>query len=63
MQTKFDVGEKVYIAGEILSVTSSNLGTYYKIQICEEKHTHEIVLKEDDEDLIKLPSSSAVFET
>lgn len=56
MQTKFDVGEKVYVAGEILSVTSSNLGTYYKICICEEKSTHAIELKEDDEDLIKIPS-------
>ena len=54
MQTKFDIGEKVYVAGEIVSINSSNLGTYYKIRICEEKHTNEITLKEDDEDLIKI---------
>lgn len=56
MQTKFDVGEKVYITGEIIEIDASKKGTYYSIRIDTEKAYHDIVLKEDDEDLVKLPS-------
>lgn len=54
MQTKFDIGEKVYVAGEIIEIETSKKGTYYNIRIDTEKTYHDIILKEDDEDLVKI---------
>lgn len=55
MQTKFDIGEKVYITGEIIGIEVKGKGTYYDIIVDTEKNSHDIVLKEDDEDLVKIP--------
>ena len=55
MQTKFEIGEKVYITGEIIGIEVKGKGTYYDIIVDTEKNSHDIVLKEDDEDLVKIP--------
>lgn len=55
MQTKFDVGEKVYVAGEVIGIEVKERGTYYNIRISTERSDHDIALKEDDEDLVKIP--------
>lgn len=55
MQTKFDIGEKVYITGEIIGIEVNGRGTYYNIRVCTEKNSYDFALKEDDEDLVKIP--------
>lgn len=56
MQTKYDIGEKVYVVGEVIGIEVKESGTYYNIRVYTEKTHHDIVLKEDDEDLVKIPS-------
>lgn len=56
MQTKYDIGEKVYVVGEVVGIEVKERGTYYNIRISTERSDHDIALKEDDEDLVKIPS-------